>query len=391
MALDQLSGNEFAMGDHHFSLQVMTEPRRAEEGRARGAAGAQRFGGARARVARARPGWWWRARIWRSRPRSGRSCRGTSRSGRARRRSPAATSRVSRRCTIFRSAGRAAITGARRWRCCDHRALAVLLFAARLRSARGGRRLTARHRAHVHLRADRLGQDRVSRLLCGDAGEARRQPGDLRQGSRPRDPGAGDGRAVSAAQFGQPTGFNPLALPEGPQHREFLKGWLRVLASRSGRALTVREEADLEQALAGTLALPIASRRLSRLVEFLDATDAEGLHARLARWCASEEGEYAWVFDGRGAGAAGARFGLAWWGSTSPSSSKCGGPHAGDAVSVSPGAAGARRAAAGGVDGRVREAARRSGVRGLCARRTQDLAQVECGGGVCDAVARTCS
>ena len=66
-----------------------------------------------------------------------------------------------------------------------------------------------------------------------------------------------------------------------------------MLASRSGRALTVREEADLEQALAGTLALPRASRRLSRLVEFLDATDAEGLHARLARWCASEEGEYA--------------------------------------------------------------------------------------------------
>nr|MCU0973340.1 VirB4 family type IV secretion/conjugal transfer ATPase [Burkholderiales bacterium] len=30
-ALDQLSGNEFVMGDHHFSLQVMTEARRAEE------------------------------------------------------------------------------------------------------------------------------------------------------------------------------------------------------------------------------------------------------------------------------------------------------------------------------------------------------------------------
>jgi type IV secretion system protein VirB4 len=90
-------------------------------------------------------------------------------------------------------------------------------------------------------------------------------------------------------------------LPDGPQHREFLKGWLTVLASRAGRALTVREEADLEQALAGTLALPRPARRLSRLVEFLDATDAEGLHARLARWCASEAGEYAWVFDGEAA------------------------------------------------------------------------------------------
>jgi type IV secretion system protein VirB4 len=33
------------------------------------------------------------------------------------------------------------------------------------------------------------------------------------------------------------------------------------------------------------------------LVEFLDPTDPEGLHARLARWCESCRGEYAWVFD----------------------------------------------------------------------------------------------
>ena len=34
------------------------------------------------------------------------------------------------------------------------------------------------------------------------------------------------------------------------------------------------------------------------MIEFLDATDADGLCARLARWCASCDGEYAWVFDG---------------------------------------------------------------------------------------------
>src|SRR4029077_2205118 len=59
----------------------------------------------------------------------------------------------------------------------------------------------------------------------------------------------------------------------------------------------VREAADLDQALRGTLALEPAARRLSRLVEFLDPTDPEGLHARLARWCESCRGEYAWVFD----------------------------------------------------------------------------------------------
>ena len=32
-------------------------------------------------------------------------------------------------------------------------------------------------------------------------------------------------------------------------------------------------------------------------MEFLDPTDPEGLHARLARWCESHRGDYAWVFD----------------------------------------------------------------------------------------------
>jgi type IV secretion system protein VirB4 len=71
------------------------------------------------------------------------------------------------------------------------------------------------------------------------------------------------------------------------------------LWSRPGtsRALGTRQQADLDQALRGTLALQPAARRLSRLIEFLDPTDPEGIHARLARWCASTQGDYAWVFD----------------------------------------------------------------------------------------------
>lgn len=101
---------------------------------------------------------------------------------------------------------------------------------------------------------------------------------------------------------GLPTGFNPLQLPITPANVEFLKTWLRELAK--GDTLpalpaptAIRETADLEQALRGTLSLEPAARRLSRLVEFLDPTDPEGLHARLARWCASQRGDYAWVFD----------------------------------------------------------------------------------------------
>jgi type IV secretion system protein VirB4 len=99
-------------------------------------------------------------------------------------------------------------------------------------------------------------------------------------------------------QNGTETGCNPLQLPASAENESFLKQWLRVLARPGpGRTLTAREESDLDQALKGTLALAPQVRRLSRLVEFLDPTDPEGIHARLARWSAGTGGDLAWVFD----------------------------------------------------------------------------------------------
>lgn len=92
------------------------------------------------------------------------------------------------------------------------------------------------------------------------------------------------------------TGFNPLQLPPTARNVEFLKIWLRTLV-RGVAPLSIREEADLDHALAGTLAIEPSTRRLSRLVEFTDATRTEGVHARLSRWCESMGGDYAWVFD----------------------------------------------------------------------------------------------
>lgn len=91
---------------------------------------------------------------------------------------------------------------------------------------------------------------------------------------------------------GRPTGFNPLRLAETPENVEFQRLWIRTLMRGP---LSVREEADLDQALRGTLALDPERRRLSRLIEFTDVTRPEGVHARLARWC--EGGDYGWVFD----------------------------------------------------------------------------------------------
>ncbi len=100
---------------------------------------------------------------------------------------------------------------------------------------------------------------------------------------------------------GSATGFNPLQLPPTPSNVEFLKIWLRELCASHSRPTigsnSVREQADLDQALRGTLALDASARRLSRLVEFLDSTDPEGSYARLSRWCEACRGDYAWVFD----------------------------------------------------------------------------------------------
>ena len=95
---------------------------------------------------------------------------------------------------------------------------------------------------------------------------------------------------------GRATGFNPLQLEPTPANTEFLKVWIRALCCRS-RPPTAREGADLEHALKGTLALEPGARRLSRLIEFLDPTDPEGVYAGLAPWCASTQGAYAWAFD----------------------------------------------------------------------------------------------
>lgn len=100
-------------------------------------------------------------------------------------------------------------------------------------------------------------------------------------------------------ESGVPTGFNPLQLPDTPLHVEFLKSWLRTLVSHAGAPLGAREQFELDQALNGTLALERPARRLSRLLEFLDPTDAEGVHARLRPWCEASRGDYAWVFDNR--------------------------------------------------------------------------------------------
>jgi type IV secretion system protein VirB4 len=299
-ALDQLSSNEFVMGDHHFSLQVMTEPAAAED--ADGGTAALRALNESIALARAwlgesgmvvaREDLAMEAAFWAQLPGN----------FAFRPRKAPITSRNFAGLSSLHNFPVGRATG-NHW----GEALALLrtsaqspyyfsLHASDPREADGGSRRDTGHT-----------------FICGPTGSGKTvflgfcvamlAKCGATQVIFDKDRGLeilvrALGGHYATLRYGQATGFNPLALPDSPLQREFLRSWLRTLVTRPERPLTVREEGDLEQALSGTLSLAPESRRLSRLVEFLDSTDAEGIYARLARWCSACDGEYAWVFDG---------------------------------------------------------------------------------------------
>jgi len=305
-ALDALTSNEFVMGDHHFSLQVLTEEPDPQGDRARTDSRAAREGRARelndsiawarAKLADtgmtvAREDLAMEAAHWAQLPGN----------FSLRPRKAPITSRNFAAMTPFHNypAGRAK---GNHW----GDALTVLVTSARS---------PFHFSLHASDPADPEGgsrKDTGHTLICGPTGSGKTVfIGFLvallkRQGASQVlfDKDRGLEILVRAMRgeycplkHGEPTGFNPLRLPPTPLSVEFLKSWLRVLVRPASGVLSVRQEADLDQALKGTLALEVRARRLSRLLEFLDATDPEGLYARLSPWCASVGGDYAWVFD----------------------------------------------------------------------------------------------
>lgn len=96
----------------------------------------------------------------------------------------------------------------------------------------------------------------------------------------------------------RPTGFNPLQLEPTSKNREFLSLWLQRLVYRPDKPLSESESKNLSDALNATLdELEKPFRRLSRVIEHFGKNVPEGLYARLSKWCEVTGGEYAWVFD----------------------------------------------------------------------------------------------
>ncbi|MBL8555006.1 MAG: VirB4 family type IV secretion system protein [Phenylobacterium sp.] len=98
---------------------------------------------------------------------------------------------------------------------------------------------------------------------------------------------------------GEPTGFNPLALPDTPGNRAFLTEWVAQLLTAEGDVtLDSDDRAMIADAVDANFHQPPQHRRLRYLRELFRGArrpQAGDLAARLSAWC--EGGDHAWLFD----------------------------------------------------------------------------------------------
>jgi type IV secretion system protein VirB4 len=95
-------------------------------------------------------------------------------------------------------------------------------------------------------------------------------------------------------QPGEPTGFNPLRLPDSPVNRAFLRDWLGVMLAANGPD----ELAAIASAVDACMEAEPAFRRLRHFRELLGGSrrpEIGDLASRLDPWIGA--GEHAWLFD----------------------------------------------------------------------------------------------
>ncbi|MGB3165724.1 MAG: VirB4 family type IV secretion/conjugal transfer ATPase [Alteraurantiacibacter sp.] len=93
---------------------------------------------------------------------------------------------------------------------------------------------------------------------------------------------------------GMPTGFNPLALPDTPTNRGFLRDWLSVLLKADGP----EEASTIASAVDAAYANDPSLRRLRHFKELVSGArrpQPGDLADRLSAWI--EDGEHGWLFD----------------------------------------------------------------------------------------------
>ncbi|RKF23151.1 VirB4 family type IV secretion/conjugal transfer ATPase [Altericroceibacterium spongiae] len=104
----------------------------------------------------------------------------------------------------------------------------------------------------------------------------------------------GIGGRYDRIHSGEPSGFNPLALPDTPSNRAFLRDWLGVLLKAKGP----EELAMISTAVDAAYANDASLRRLRHFRELLSGArrpQPGDLADRLGAWI--DNGEHGWLFD----------------------------------------------------------------------------------------------
>src|SRR6478735_5159914 len=104
----------------------------------------------------------------------------------------------------------------------------------------------------------------------------------------------GIGGRYDRIRAGEPSGCNPLALPDTPVNRAFLRDWLGVLLKAEGP----EEQATIAAAVDAAYANDSSLRRLRFFRELLSGSrrpQPGDLADRLSPW--TEDGEFGWLFD----------------------------------------------------------------------------------------------
>ena len=106
------------------------------------------------------------------------------------------------------------------------------------------------------------------------------------------------GGHYTSLRSGEPSGFNPLQLPDTQGNRAFLREWVARLVCAPGEHLSTEDAATVAQAVDASYAQTFPVRRLRYFRELLGGhrrAAPDDLSARLAPWC--DDGEHAWLFD----------------------------------------------------------------------------------------------
>lgn len=104
------------------------------------------------------------------------------------------------------------------------------------------------------------------------------------------------GGTYSILGGGQPSGFNPLQLPDSSENRTFLTEWLQSLVTALNERFTSEDLERVSQAVRGNYKLAPEDRTLAKIAPFLGMPGPGTLAGRLAMW--HSEGGFKNLFGG---------------------------------------------------------------------------------------------